>query len=1488
MICPMSTMHRPFERVAVPHPQVKETAGRYEHGVFGGTAGKQSADVKQEQRRYGKFYLRKQQLMSEEVQAGMSSTKLKRKTKKSVTRESAQTFDPLLPARAAGVVSEKAGPNMQKIGGIMTDEAVPDHHMKKMYRDFIHGSNTDKLVFNRDIDGNRDESEDPRDLKGAAGNRASSNIHWEDQKWSDEHRITMDDIAKSSFAPRRMKEVPTVKTQVDEIMAHKEPDPADTSVYDESNPMYAGAAGATSATAALIAQKQYDPTMKPRRTNRIGYNSMVDKVVFGMDLDNSEADDAFEAELYSGAGNRSHSIVDPNDVSKRTTSVITDAKMYGEAKVVSTGGSGLEPTPPQDPRDFEGAAGRSTLDHATRMNAERFVEYRDARAVPYLAKGSDAPPKMVAARRRYADQPGVVHPAEADRLVLGANIDGSHEGPDYRFGPGAAFEDAAGARSGTSKREVENMKSNIESTASRRKLETPQADQSMDQLMYPERPNPELVVAEPRGFSRPFDGGGYAAGIDAVYHSEKVAANTRNTLIDGKVDHHNRRPSLVVQKQFDLINGEKSDHIQQLSDHPVFQDKAGKRTSAIKLQEHENNSIRIHPLDLIKDPFTHKGAEPIDARKQQEYSKLYGSTVKDVVFPQSSGLSAPPISEGFSPDVAGLTSETIHVIRGNGDPTERWDATPNGPMEEVYAEVGRAGKRGGLLDHFFVSRKAMVPAESMTADKSGASAQALIAMKREPPSTSPEARGLGSRAQGKRTMVLDTAFDGAGGSSSAGIKKGIEYRMHTGATPITRPNPVYSSDIDEVVFSQDTDGSPLGYFDGKQMRSYEGAGVPCRDMRRPKINPGMKGKVVSEGYFNASSVDVDSNVDHLTGYDASPDSVSGLMYEAMEDANLGHKAVNLTTELAYRNCAGTSSASQALTKILGKTDSRMHFPPSVLPGGELKGADSAEGVAAVVFSEEVKTDPHGQRGSVAGLGGSQSDFERAFTAGKSSGQLNDTWDRRKGQRGFRPRGSLVLGRLTKTTQREARLEANRGLPPDLAGMSSDDRGVIDGMRHEVAPHVVKKVPHSLGSMGQAIYGSDGQSGVAERSANEEFGRFVSEMKGVGTAGDKSDHNARVKNAFESHLESPASARAKRGPLFSRFRHAAGNKLSLASTDLHRNTLMLNGGEIERAAAQSRSAPSSSRNSQRTDRSRGTPRRGRRTPRADGSAGKATGVKRTPRANRSRRGEDGDGGGVAAAMRGWFAGAVARGRRDSRDGMSPRRPSRQLAAAPLRGGEAGVLALKAARESPAPSSRGTENGGGGAYERALDAGRSMLGTGSYTSSEWRGPLDGASAAMPTQMPGVAGGVAYGGSIGANEVDRARQAGRQSYVALTKARMDVTAAGGYRKEDLSRAGFDRSAGFGKQGLREAFRRAPPPFGVDADNERSTASRFMTTTKDVGGIGSHPWLRGATSAGGGDCRVSVGAVNASSSSSGFRPLGAASASTAMVPYRAARHQF
>ena len=47
---------------------------------------------------------------------------------------------------------------------------------KKKYRDFIHGSSADTLIFNNDVDGNA--TEDPRDFHLAAGNRSSTVQEW--------------------------------------------------------------------------------------------------------------------------------------------------------------------------------------------------------------------------------------------------------------------------------------------------------------------------------------------------------------------------------------------------------------------------------------------------------------------------------------------------------------------------------------------------------------------------------------------------------------------------------------------------------------------------------------------------------------------------------------------------------------------------------------------------------------------------------------------------------------------------------------------------------------------------------------------------------------------------------------------------------------------------------------------------------------------------------------------------------------------------------------------------------------------------------------------------------------------------------------------------------------------------------------------------------------------------------------------------------------
>ena len=62
----------------------------------------------------------------------------------------------------------------------------------------------------------------------------------------------------------------------------------------------------------------------------------MDKLIFGRELDNSEANDADEDRLYEGAGTRSKQNVNPMDVTTRTTEKMTDEKIYGNVHVVGT------------------------------------------------------------------------------------------------------------------------------------------------------------------------------------------------------------------------------------------------------------------------------------------------------------------------------------------------------------------------------------------------------------------------------------------------------------------------------------------------------------------------------------------------------------------------------------------------------------------------------------------------------------------------------------------------------------------------------------------------------------------------------------------------------------------------------------------------------------------------------------------------------------------------------------------------------------------------------------------------------------------------------------------------------------------------------------------------------------------------------------------------------------------------------------------------
>ena len=97
-------------------------------------------------------------------------------------------------------------------------------------------------------------------------------------------------------------------------------------------PYYQGAAGEST----VQSDKRMARELLASKVKLVSGTSQVDKLIFGHDMDNSEADDEYEDMLYSGAGNRSDTGFNMWDVTTRTTSKQTDSQLYGCNVVVGT------------------------------------------------------------------------------------------------------------------------------------------------------------------------------------------------------------------------------------------------------------------------------------------------------------------------------------------------------------------------------------------------------------------------------------------------------------------------------------------------------------------------------------------------------------------------------------------------------------------------------------------------------------------------------------------------------------------------------------------------------------------------------------------------------------------------------------------------------------------------------------------------------------------------------------------------------------------------------------------------------------------------------------------------------------------------------------------------------------------------------------------------------------------------------------------------
>ena len=215
-------------------------------------------------------------------------------------------------------------------------------------------------------------------------------------------------------APGR-KMVRSQGTTADNVIQYKPDDPSETNFVSEMKE-YHGAAGESSKKASDRAVSE----MMSNKKKTKGGDSEIDALVFNRDLDNSDAYEAAEDELYKGAfGTRSKCNFNPHDMSQRVMwkdgKVITGARMndgmlYGNNVVQ---GTDIDGDTKNDTRDFEGAAGNST-----QYLAERELCLVD------ITKRQVRPHPLGGAPRRASPPPSPAAPSPTPAPRLPAGVGG--------------------------------------------------------------------------------------------------------------------------------------------------------------------------------------------------------------------------------------------------------------------------------------------------------------------------------------------------------------------------------------------------------------------------------------------------------------------------------------------------------------------------------------------------------------------------------------------------------------------------------------------------------------------------------------------------------------------------------------------------------------------------------------------------------------------------------------------------------------------------------------------------------------------------------------------------------------------------------------------------------------------------------------------------------------------------------------------------------
>jgi len=969
---------------------------------------------------------------------------------------------------------------------------------------FAMRSTADSIIFNRDTDG-MDAFEDPRDFEGAAGNRseasAMSGIFSEKVD-----KVSFEDIPHAKFAPPGLRKVDSMGSRVEEIIYNRPESLEDTDFIEK--PYYQGAAGEST----IQADKRLARELLASKVKLKSGTSKADKLIFGHDLDNSEADDAYEAMLYSGAGTRSDIGFNMWDVTTRTTSKLTDSKAYGCNVVV---GTDLDGDKVDDPRDFTNYAGNSTKYLSEREMSTFDITKRESA----VGAGTTA-----------------VNPSEADELIFGGrNLDQSEQ--DKRDFDGAA---GHGARL--------NLRNKYDITTNPpRRLagyDPQSSDATADHVIYNHDLSGKQVVQVSLNASRAdnLTAMGAAAGKAGRFLDKKHEEETEAEKVYKK---------LVSEKKFDVIRGEHSSIVPGLIAQNLekFHGTAGVTSADLdyrKAEDHRRPQEQVR--DMVPDPNKPPGEKDVKPAKKAEYARLHASSTGKIVFMQegASGQGNIENDNSLYEGHAGLTSDKLANLKMSDiSAAEEWGL---GHVPEAIHE-GSAGRIGSTAEYEAKSRRAIVAAahgdEVAGIDKAALAfdythideevdqlAEVKDAKMKSMGSVAARAafrhhsqsERVGQVVFGQKPMMVDEVgtaygvtedarledasylrgtltlhnedhFKSAAGLSSPDVYHDLQHKLDD--KPV-KPRLHMMSDVDEVVFGHDVD------FSGQ----YE-------HIRNQITGAGKTSKAVVEGK-------------HWTRRDVARADNAGTVDDVVfhHDVDCTDQMQSAASQHLYENAAGSSSAAILTNLHLNDPSSRMHYPLEFTKPGQhstgneesvdevvfnhdmdLSGSDSADGVVFKITDEN--------RHLVEGASGNKSAPLAAHKIEMQRKLKVPVYDQNRAQV-----DEILYGRdLDPKQYTEADIEK---LQLGAAGKSSVTKEL------EVRSESKKIVPHENGFATNLLFPED--EGLQTVKKSEVAGNVQHQawQQGEQAAGNGSVHNAHLKHREIEYVDGQKGSRKARG------------------------------------------------------------------------------------------------------------------------------------------------------------------------------------------------------------------------------------------------------------------------------------------------------------------------------------------------------------------------